>query len=322
MEDDNVEDTATISDCDKMSPDDFEIFMKKVYEKIGYENVVRTPHTGDHGADLVMEKSNGEKTVVQTKRWKARITNDSVQEVLGAMAWYDAQNGIVVGTTGFTNSARQEAAKSGIELIDRVRLVILLDDYPTSLPKVKSISGMTIEDIYEEKTDYVEIVREMMRFVLKNTDINNWRNYRQSGQGIQQKIRVELKKKLISPSDQTKIVDKVIELLKNDEYRIDLTKSDWDMDAPPEVGMGVIEEDVRVFHERERAKASRLQAFIETIRSLEGDDKYPVPEQTLIDNLLKSPKFATEEEITAFFKKLRDEATIYESTPGCWNVVD
>ena len=91
----SVENPATVHDCDNMSPDDFEIFMKKVYEKIGYENVERTPHTGDHGADLVMEKSGGEKTVVQTKRWKANITNDSVQEVLGAISWYDAKNGIV-----------------------------------------------------------------------------------------------------------------------------------------------------------------------------------------------------------------------------------
>ena len=118
MEDDIVEDAVTISDCDKMSPDDFEVFMKKVYEKMGYENVIRTPHSGDHGADLVMKKSGGEKTVVQTKRWKAKITNDSVQEVLGAMSWYDAKNGIVVGTAGFTNSAQQESKKSG-DRIDR-----------------------------------------------------------------------------------------------------------------------------------------------------------------------------------------------------------
>ena len=321
MEDNNVEDTATVYDCDNMSPDDFEIFMKKVYEKIGYENVVRTPHTGDHGADLVMEKSSGEKIVVQTKRWKARITNDSVQEVLGAMAWYDAQNGIVVGTTGFTNSARQEAEKSGIELIDRDVLEKLLEDYPTSLPKVKSISDITIEDIYEEKTDYLEIVREMMRFVLKNIDNANWRMYSQSGQVIQQKIRVELQKKLISPSDQTKIVDKVIEFLKNDEYRIDLTKSDWNMDAPPEVGMGVIENDVKVFREREQKEHGRLVTLMDTMKELEGEEKYPVLAQILIDKLVKSGKFATEKEVTKMVRKLTYNAAIYECKPGYFNTV-
>ena len=56
-----------------------------------------------------------------------------MQEVLGAMSWYDAKNGIVVGTAGFTNSAQQEAKKSGIELVDRVSLEKLLEEYPTSL---------------------------------------------------------------------------------------------------------------------------------------------------------------------------------------------
>ena len=75
MEDDIVKDTVTISDCDKMSPYDFEMLVKKVYEKMGYKNVERTPSVADHGADLVMKNSSGEKTVVQTKRWKANITN-------------------------------------------------------------------------------------------------------------------------------------------------------------------------------------------------------------------------------------------------------
>ena len=55
---------------------------------------------------------------------------------------------------------------------------------------------------------------------------------------------------------------------------------------------------------------------METIRLLEGDNKSPVPEQDLVDELVKSEKFKDEDEVRRFVRKMINEASIYESTPG------
>ena len=55
---------------------------------------------------------------------------------------------------------------------------------------------------------------------------------------------------------------------------------------------------------------------METIRLLEGDDKSSVPEQELIDELIKSEKFKDEDGARRFIRKMEQEAAIYESKPG------
>ena len=60
---------------------------------------------------------------------------------------------------------------------------------------------------------------------------------------------------------------------------------------------------------------------METIRSLEGDDKTSVPEQELIDELIKTEKFKDEDEVKRFIRKLIQEAAIYERSPGYLNTV-
>jgi len=315
----SVENPATIYDCDNMSPDDFEIFMKRVYEKMGYENVRRTPHSGDHGADLVMEKSGEEKTVVQTKRWKARITNDSVQEVLGAMAWYDAKNGKVVGTSGFTNSAYQEAKKSGIELIDRDVLEKLLEDHPTSLQKSQSISDITIDDICEEKADYTAIIRELIQYVLKDREklhSYDWISADDLAIILWRKIAA----KLVPKNKIEEIHEKILELLKS-EYEIDLVaekeaeiKRVRDTESVGKVDIGVLQG-------RPRSEVVKLSALMDTLQSLEGKSKNPVPEQEFVNELVNSLKFVNEDEAKRFIRKMINEASIYESTPGHYNTV-
>jgi replicative DNA helicase Mcm len=79
--------------------------------------------------------------------------------------------------------------------------------------------------------------------------------------------------------------------------------------------------DIGVLQGRPRSEESQLSLFMETIRLLEGDDKSPVPEQELIDELLKSEKFKDEDRVKRFIQKLNQEAAIYESTPGHYNTV-
>ena len=79
--------------------------------------------------------------------------------------------------------------------------------------------------------------------------------------------------------------------------------------------------DIGVLQGRPRSEVSKLSAFMETLRSLEGDDKSPVSEQDLIDELIKSEKFKDEDEVRRFVRKMQNEAAIYESKPGHWNTV-
>jgi len=79
--------------------------------------------------------------------------------------------------------------------------------------------------------------------------------------------------------------------------------------------------DIGVLQGRPRSEVSKLATFMETIRSLEGDNKSPVLEQELIDELEKSEKFKDEDEVRRFIRKMINEASIYESTPGHYNTV-
>jgi len=79
--------------------------------------------------------------------------------------------------------------------------------------------------------------------------------------------------------------------------------------------------DIGVLQGRPRSEVSKLATFMETIRLLESDNKSPVSEQELIDELEKSEKFKDEDEVRRFIRKMINEAAIYESTPGHYNTV-
>ena len=79
--------------------------------------------------------------------------------------------------------------------------------------------------------------------------------------------------------------------------------------------------DIGVLQGRPRSEESQLSTFMDTIRLLEGDDKSSVPEQELIDELIKSEKFKDEDRVRRFIRKMINEAAIYESTPGHYNTV-
>lgn len=79
-----------------------------------------TPHT-DYGADLVAE-FNGQRTVVQAKRYRHPVGLKPVQEVTGARAHYRAGRAMVVTNSSFTPQAVKLAHSTGVELWDRSRL--------------------------------------------------------------------------------------------------------------------------------------------------------------------------------------------------------
>lgn len=106
---------------DKMSGETFEKFLLQHFTNQGYKGEL-TPTFGDYGADLVLEK-DGRKVIVQAKRWKQTVDIKAVQEVVGAIKHYDADKGMVITNSVFTEAAYNLANSNGIELWDRNMLI-------------------------------------------------------------------------------------------------------------------------------------------------------------------------------------------------------
>jgi len=110
-----------IDEIDNMPGGIFEEYLLTHFNQMGYLGSL-TPKTGDYGADLILEK-DGRRVVVQAKRWKGSIGVDAIQQVIGAIKYYDANKGMVVTNSTFTENAYELANSNGIELWDRKELI-------------------------------------------------------------------------------------------------------------------------------------------------------------------------------------------------------
>jgi restriction system protein len=111
---------ATLRSIDAMEGIRFEEFLAELFSHLGY-HVQLVGRSHDFGADLVLT-SRRLRIVVQAKRYTGNVGIAAVQEVLGAVQYYHGTRGMVVTNSGFTESARELAARSGVDLWDRPRL--------------------------------------------------------------------------------------------------------------------------------------------------------------------------------------------------------
>lgn len=89
-------------------------------------------------------------------------------------------------------------------------------------------------------------------------------------------------------------------------------------DAGVDVNTGKV--DLGVLQGRPRSEVSKMQLFMDVLKSLEGDNKVPVEEKLFVRELEKTEKF-NEDEARTYIKKMLREASIYESKPGHYNRV-
>jgi replicative DNA helicase Mcm len=89
-------------------------------------------------------------------------------------------------------------------------------------------------------------------------------------------------------------------------------------DAGVDVNTGKV--DLGVLQGRAHSEVSKMQLFMDVLKSLEGDNKMAVEERLFIKELVKSGKF-TEEEARNYLRRMLREASIYESKPGHYNRV-
>ena len=78
--------------------------------------------------------------------------------------------------------------------------------------------------------------------------------------------------------------------------------------------------DLGVLQGRPRSEVSKMQLFMDVMKSLEGEHKTPVDEKQLVDELVKTGKY-NDEEAKNFIRKMARDSSIYESKPGHYNIV-
>jgi restriction system protein len=110
-----------IAEVDAMDGITFERFLATLFSKLGYR-VERTQARGDFGADLVVER-DGERMVVQAKRWSKKVGVKAVQEAHAAPAMYACSRALVVTNNRFTEPAKELARANRVELWDRDVLI-------------------------------------------------------------------------------------------------------------------------------------------------------------------------------------------------------
>ena len=100
---------------------DFERFIIDGLLKAGL-TVHDTPSSGDYGADLVFDY-RGLRFVGQCKYYAKAVGLQAVQEIIGALGYYEAAYGIVFTNSTFTQQAKNLAASNRILLLDGEAIV-------------------------------------------------------------------------------------------------------------------------------------------------------------------------------------------------------
>jgi HJR/Mrr/RecB family endonuclease len=113
-----------IDDFLQLSPREFEDMIVELYHRAGHK-AKSTGAAGDHGVDVVIEAKNGEKWVVQCKRWKGSVGEPVVRDFYGVVQHEKADKGIIFTTGRYSAPAQQWAKGKPISLYDGNKLVEL-----------------------------------------------------------------------------------------------------------------------------------------------------------------------------------------------------
>lgn len=111
----------SLQEIDVMTGHEFEVYLGELFKRHGYKTKV-TSASGDYGADLILHK-DGQKIVVQAKRYKNSVGIRAVQEIIPAIAYYKADVAWVVTNSYLTKQAQNLADANEVVVIDREELI-------------------------------------------------------------------------------------------------------------------------------------------------------------------------------------------------------
>lgn len=136
----------------KIKPQSFEVLIKKLLLKMGYgkstDDVVVTQYSRDGGIDAyVNADALGIKKLccVQAKRYSDSVDVKTVRELVGSLAEYDCENGIIMTTSSFTKGAKEYNTKRyQILLVDGRKLADYMIKYGLGIT-TKQIEVKTVD---------------------------------------------------------------------------------------------------------------------------------------------------------------------------------
>ena len=143
-----------LSILDNTTGREFEIFLVNLFEKLGYSTTV-TNRSKDYGCDMMLQRGDY-RIAVQAKRSESELNFTSVQRVLGSLKKYNAQMSIVVTNNKFISSAKQLAKIKDVVLIDRKKLLDLIELSNLSVNHKKDLiqfSNKTRKEIIKQEID-------------------------------------------------------------------------------------------------------------------------------------------------------------------------
>ena len=149
-----METSSDLSSLDKTLGREFEIFVITLFEKLGFSSTI-TKRSKDYGCDIMLQQGEY-RIAVQAKRSESELTFTSVQRALDSLKKYDAQLAIVVTNNKFISSAKQLAKIKNVVLIDRKKLLDLIElsNLPVNHKKdLISFSNKINKDLIKEGID-------------------------------------------------------------------------------------------------------------------------------------------------------------------------
>jgi len=103
----------------------FELYLKNIFKQLNYK-VKHIGKAGDQGADLIL-KYDDVVYAVQAKFYNSKLDNTPIQEVVGSLKYHNADQGVVITNSSFSNGAKDLAKANNVILIDGKSLKKLID---------------------------------------------------------------------------------------------------------------------------------------------------------------------------------------------------
>ena len=143
-----------------LTPDQFEVLVLDVLLAMGYgasrRSLTRTGGSGDGGIDgiITLDRLGLEKVYIQAKRWAPgnNVSRPELQGFYGALAMRQANKGVFITTSEFSQPAREYAAQvsNGIVLVDGEMLTQLMIEYGVG------VSTQRVVKVVRADSDYFE----------------------------------------------------------------------------------------------------------------------------------------------------------------------
>lgn len=118
-------DTIPVLNVDQLyalSPGAFEAYVGQLFRRKGYKVTLRG-RTGDQGVDVELIKPDGQRAIVQCKRYRTTVGSETVRELFGTLIHERAAYAFLVTTAEISTAARSWAHNKPITLIDGQTLV-------------------------------------------------------------------------------------------------------------------------------------------------------------------------------------------------------